>query len=85
MNDIRYSMIITADDLRNISATLVKNKDATYLSVLSQFVRCANYMGMNYIFIDRDILHPDEIDILRNVGYNILIGQGDKARIKISW
>ena len=40
---------------------------------------------MNYVFVDKNIVSPSVIEDLKKNGYSLVIGQGEVARIKISW
>jgi len=42
-------------------------------------------LGMNYLLIDKGLLSPDSIDTFIREGYSVVVGYGDKARVKISW
>ena len=85
MNE-EYVMRVTAQDLRNVDVVLDrKDGDENYLDAIAHYVMYANLLGQHYVFIDRNILYSEIIDKLRDAGYNIVIGQGDVARIKISW
>lgn len=52
---------------------------------LEQFLKYAQELGINYVFIDKTDRNIKIIEDLRKLGYNIIIGYGDAARIKISW
>ena len=85
MNE-EYIMRITAQDLRNVDVVLDrKDGDEHYLDAIAHYVMYANLLGQHYVFIDKNILYSEIIDKLRDAGYNIVIGYGDVARIKISW
>ena len=45
----------------------------------------ARELGLNYVFVNKDTLSNDLIDELKQAGYSVVIGQGEEARIKISW
>ena len=40
---------------------------------------------MNYVFVDKNIVPSSTIEDLKKNGYSVVIGQGEVARIKISW
>ena len=40
---------------------------------------------MNYVFVDKNIVSSSVIEDLKKSGYSVVIGQGEVARIKISW
>ena len=85
MNE-EYTMRVTAQDLRNVDVVLErKDGDENYLDAIEHYVMYANLLGQHYVFIDKNILYSEIIDKLRDAGYNVVIGQGDVARIKISW
>ena len=54
-------------------------------SSLLNLIDAAYKFGLNYIFIDKWMTDDDTIDSLKVGGYSIIVGQGEKARIKISW
>ena len=54
-------------------------------SSLLNLIDAAYKFGLNYIFIDKWMIDDDTIDGLKNGGYSVIVGQGEKARIKISW
>ena len=54
-------------------------------SSLLNLIDAAYKFGLNYIFIDKWLTDDDTIDSLKVGGYSIIVGQGEKARIKISW
>ena len=53
--------------------------------LLFNLIDAAYKFGLNYIFIDKWMIDDDIIDGLKSGGYSVIIGQGEKARIKISW
>ena len=42
-------------------------------------------LGCNYLFLDKNTISQDIIDDLKSKGYTVVIGQGEVAKIKISW
>ena len=54
------------------------------LSLLN-LIDAAYKFGLNYVFIDKWMIDDDTIDSLKSGGYSVIVGQGEKARIKISW
>lgn len=42
-------------------------------------------LGCNYLFLDKNTIPQDIINDLRSKDYTVIIGQGEVARIKISW
>lgn len=54
-------------------------------SSLLNLIDAAYKFGLNYIFIDKWMIDDDTIDGLKKGGYSVIVGQGEKARIKISW
>ncbi len=52
---------------------------------ISNMICDANWAHLNYIFVDRDLFSKGVIDKLRENGFTVVTGQGDVARIKISW
>lgn len=53
--------------------------------LLFNLIDAAYKFGLNYIFIDKWMINDDIIDGLKRGGYSVIVGQGEKARIKISW
>lgn len=41
--------------------------------------------GLNYIFVDKGMLSDNTLNDLKKLGYSVVVGQGEVARIKISW
>lgn len=54
-------------------------------SMLFNLIDASYKFGLNYIFIDKWMIDDDIIDDLKCGGYSVIVGQGEKARIKISW
>ena len=52
---------------------------------LEHLIMAAQINHLNYIFIDKDLVNPELQNELRNLGYGVVVGYGDVARIKISW
>jgi hypothetical protein len=52
---------------------------------LQSLMGTARDLGLNYVFVNKDTLTLDLIDELKQAGYLVVVGQGEKARIKISW
>ena len=52
---------------------------------LEQFLKYAQDLGMNYVFINKTERNVKIAEELRKLGYSVVIGYGDAARIKISW
>lgn len=52
---------------------------------LEQLIMAAQINHLNYVFIDRGLVSSELQNELRNLGYSVLVGYGDVARIKISW
>lgn len=52
---------------------------------ISTMIQDAQWAHMNYMFIDKNLLRQEDIDKLKENGYNVVVGQGEAARIKISW
>jgi hypothetical protein len=52
---------------------------------ISTMIQDAQWAHMNYMFIDKNLLRQEDIDKLKENGYNVVVGQGEVARIKISW
>ena len=45
----------------------------------------ARELGLNYVFVNKDTLSNELIDELKQAGYSVVVGQGEEARVKISW
>lgn len=54
-------------------------------SSLLNLIDAAYKFGLNYVFIDKWMTDDDTIDGLKRGCYSVIVGQGEKARIKISW
>ena len=54
-------------------------------SLLLNLIDAAHIFGLNYVFIDKCMIDDDTINNLKLGGYSVIVGQGDTARIKISW
>jgi hypothetical protein len=53
---------------------------------LINFIRAAKECGLNYVFIDKNTFDNKIIEeLIKEIGYSIVVGQGEVARIKISW
>lgn len=52
---------------------------------LQSLMGTARDLGLNYVFVNKDTLTSDLIDELKQAGYSVVVGQGEEARIKISW
>lgn len=52
---------------------------------LLNLISAANTFGLNYIFIDKGMIKEETIDGLKKYGFSVVVGQGEAARIKISW
>lgn len=70
----------TAEEIRNVETL----KDITERAI-EQLIYSANFAHLNYVFIDKNLLSPERINQLKELGYTVVIGYGDTARIKISW
>lgn len=45
----------------------------------------AHWAHMNYIFVDKNLFSQETLNKVKEAGYNLVIGYGEAARIKISW
>lgn len=54
-------------------------------SSLLNLIDAVYKFGLNYVFIDKWMIDDDTINGLKVGGYSVIVGQGEKARIKISW
>lgn len=52
---------------------------------LESFIMSAQVNHINYVFLDKKLVKPELIDDLKSLGYSIVVGQGEEARVKISW
>lgn len=52
---------------------------------LQAFMGNARELGLNYIFVNKDTLDSSLLDEVKQAGYSVVVGQGEEARIKISW
>ena len=52
---------------------------------LESFIMSAQVSHINYVFLDKELVKPELIDDLKSLGYSIVVGQGEEARVKISW
>lgn len=52
---------------------------------LQSFMGTARELGLNYVFVNKDTLPNELIDELKQAGYFVVVGQGEEARVKISW
>lgn len=55
------------------------------LTAVCDMIVAAKNLGINYIFIDKNVTDDKLINLLREKGFSILIGMGANARVKISW
>lgn len=55
------------------------------LTAVYDMIVAAKKLGINYIFIDKNVTDDKLINLLRDKGFSILIGMGANARVKISW
>ena len=76
-------------DLNNVKKLGIYNVTNAKLpdrkSLLFNLIDAAYKFGLNYIFIDKWMINDDTIIGLKSGGYSVIVGQGEKARIKISW
>ena len=74
------------DDMKKLGIYNVPNaKLPDIKSLLLNLIDAAYKFGLNYVFIDKWMIDNDTIDGLKSGGYSVIVGQGEKARIKISW
>lgn len=77
---------INIDNMKKLGIYDVQNaKLLDRKSSLLNLIDAAYKFGLNYVFIDKWMADDDTIDCLKNGGYSVIVGQGEKARIKISW
>lgn len=50
-----------------------------------KFLKYAQEIGQNYVFINKTDENIKLAENLKTLGYSVIIGYGDVARIKISW
>lgn len=77
-------MIPKKEDLKEIVLANLGDWAEEELAI-TNMIWDANWAHLNYIFVDRDLFSKGVIDKLRENGFTVVIGQGDVARIKISW
>jgi len=53
--------------------------------LLEELITCAHELGQNYVFINKTDENIKLTENLKTLGYSVIIGYGDTARIKISW
>lgn len=74
------------DDMKKLGIYQVSNaKLPDKKSSLFNLIDAAYKFGLNYVFIDKWMIDDDIIDGLKLGGYSVIVEQGEKARIKISW
>ena len=79
-------MIPTREELKDTDIVLGDfTKQGDQELALANLIWNAHWSHMNYIFVDRNLFSQGVIDKLRENGFTIVTGQGDIARIKISW
>ena len=61
------------------------SKSAEEELAIIELIQDAHYAHQNYIFIDKGTFSQETIEKVREAGYNVVIGYGEVARIKISW
>lgn len=74
--------------IKKVYFCIVKLKKKTMLKSikdLNLFIQAAMMFGINYIFIDKVMITNETIAELKQHGYSVMVGQGEAARIKISW
>ena len=77
---------INLDNMKKLGIYDVQNaKLPDRKSSLLNLIDAAYKFGLNYIFIDKWMTDDDTIDGLKRGGYSVIVGQGEKARIKIGW
>lgn len=69
---------------KDLEKTIARPNEVTEASVMEQ-IRGAAFNHMRYTFMDKCLLSNDMINLLKENGYNVIIGYGDAARVKISW
>lgn len=52
---------------------------------LQAFMGNARELGLNYVFVNKNTLTSKLLDEVKQAGYSVIVGQGEEARIKISW
>lgn len=72
--------MLTATDVRDITCESQVSSRS-----LEQLIMAAQINHLNYVFIDKDLVSSELQNELRNLGYRVLVGYGEVARIKISW
>ena len=77
-------MILNAKYIREMGQADLSQWSEKELAI-STMIQDAQWAHMNYMFIDKNLLRQEDIDKLKENGYNVVVGQGEAARIKISW
>ena len=77
-------MIPKKEDLKEIVLANLSDWAEEELAI-TNMIWDANWAHLNYIFVDRNLFSQGVIDKLRENGFTVVTGQGDVARIKISW
>lgn len=53
---------------------------------LIKLVGAARDLGINYVFIDKGLIADEVLNgTIKILGYSVVVGQGECARVKISW
>lgn len=74
------------DDMKKLGIYNVSNAKLPDMKLmLFNLIDAAYKFGLNYIFIDKWMIDDDTINSLKIGGYSVIVGQGEKAKIKISW
>jgi hypothetical protein len=74
------------NNMKNLGIYNVSNaKLPDRKSLLLNLIDAAYKFGLNYIFIDKQMIDDNTINSLKIGGYSVIVGQGEKSRVKISW
>lgn len=49
------------------------------------FIQEAMRFGVRYVFVDKGSVPDETLEDLKKHNYSVVVGQGEVARIKISW
>ena len=49
------------------------------------FIQEAMRFGVRYVFVDKGSVPDETLEHLKKHNYSVVVGQGEVARIKISW
>lgn len=77
--------MLSKDEFLNNITQADFSKPAEEELAITELIQDAHWAHQNYIFIDKGTFSQETIEKVHKAGYNVVIGYGDVARIKISW